>query len=94
MFAMTYSVPATSSLRATLHVDLLGGDLRQVGQGVGKAVNGWTAPNAFVSLYGVCHCLDKQRRFRIPLQQSTSVVLCNMSAPVVETLLNADGIHA
>jgi len=94
MFAMSYSIPPMSSRRTTLHVDLLGGDLRHVVQGISKAVNGWTSPDARVSVYGSLHCLDRGRRFRKALQHdSTSAVFCNMSDTVVEALLNADGLH-
>jgi hypothetical protein len=93
MFAMTYSVPTTSSIRTTLHVDLVGGDLRNVAQGVGKALNGWTSPQVTVAVYGAFHCFDRHRRFRKALQRSTDMVYCTMSETVVESLLNSDGIR-
>lgn len=94
MFAMSYSIPARGSVRTTLQVDLLGGDLRQVAQGVGKAVNAWTSPQVSVSLYSCVHCLDRHHRFRKLVQSSTNIVSCNMSEAAVASLLNSDGLTA
>ncbi len=86
MIKVRSAILPRSAMPLWFAIDLRGSDVRDLIQGISKASNGWSSPQASVRIYGEILFIARSERFRKPVNFQWDWATCNVVNGVPEAI--------